>query len=551
MDPVVTPPVKTKRVKLTHVVLPVLSAVLLSFCFPFASAWWMAWLALVPLYYVLLRANGSPRSGFVCGFWFGLALHLVGVYWMTKLGTVPWIGVAVIESGGFAFFGAVAAPLLYRLPTWARPVVFGALWTCLEYGRTLSEVAFPWFPLAATQVPVLPMVQVVSVAGQWGLSFAIALVNGLLLEAYQAHRFRAVAWFRWLAGAAVYVPIALALGGRFVMWALDNPEIGGAGNEHAVRKVAIVQGNVGKVPENADYDVLDQYRSSALETYLQMTRFAGREAASDVSFVLWPETVVPGYLLLEPTLQFPISSLAREIGTDLLVGTMHAGGKDERFNSVVHLDPAGKVARTYAKQRLVPMGEFFLFRNVLGDIYDKYEVPNEDLTPGHEPGVFTVGEGTKATRVGMLICYEAVFPYISRGRVRDGAEVLVQATSDQTFDGTPNPQQHADLCVLRAVETRRYFVRAGATGLSQIIDSSGRVRRNIPSLKAGTIIDSFVIDRDETLFVRFGDWFVGLCAIITGSGIAYVLSRKRPAPVPDFRTPSSEEDALPEQTTRP
>ncbi len=502
--------------------LPVCSAVLLAFCFPFISAWWLAWLALVPLYLALLRAAGNIRAGLLTGFWFGLTLHLVGVFWMSKLGTVPWLGVAVCEAGAFALWGAIAAPLLFRLPTWARPLAFAATWTCLEWARTLGAMAFPWFPLAASQVPCLPMVQIVSVTGQWGLGFAVALVNALLVEAYQARRLRDESVFRWLAGSAVYVPVALWVGGYF---ALGNDAADPA--SAPTRNVTVIQGNVGKVPENADYSTLDDYRRTSLDTYLQMTRFAAKSGTKP-DFVLWPETVVPGYLLQDPILQTLVAGLARETNTDLLVGTADAGAGLTRFNSVVYLDPNGIVRRKYDKQRIVPMGEFFPFRDSLGSIYEKYNVPNEDLTPGRAPGVFPVGYGTRETPVGMLICYEAVFPYISRDRVREGARVLLQSTSDETFDGTPNPEQHADLCVLRAVETRRYFVRAGATGYSEIIDAGGNVSRRVPAGKPGTISDRVVLRTGETLFVRFGDWFVGVCAALTACAGMWVAARTRP-----------------------
>ena len=529
-----------------RVLSPALSALLLSFCFPFASAWWLAWIALVPLYFSLWQAQGNIRAGFVSGMVFGLVLHIIGMFWMSKLGVVPYVLLSIIESGGFAIFGAIVAPLLVRLPSWARPLLFAALYTCLEYGRSQGSVAFPWFLLAATQVPCLSIVQIVSITGQWGLTFAVALTNGLLWEAWAVQKLGDKVSFRWLAGFAVYVPIALAILGWFALVSLDKTESGGAAKETSTRTIAIVQGNVGKISENASSEDIDEYRWNALNTYLQMTRFAVG-TTKDLAFVLWPETVVPGYLLHDPTLQFQIASLARSTSTNLLVGTMDTGNRDERFNAVVHLDPRGEVRHNYAKQRLVPMGEFFLFRRELGSIYEKYDVPNDDLTPGRAPGVFDVGEGDSKTRVGMVICYESVFPYISRNRVKKGAQILVQSTSDETFDETPNPQQHADFAVLRAVETRRSFIRAGATGLSEIVDAGGRVRRKIPSLKAGTLIDTVALRQGETFFVRFGDWFVGLCEAITAFGVIVALLTKRPVPVPAILpTPSSAEDALPE-----
>ena len=537
MDPVDENPIlrvpsaRSRQKGLKGIALPVLSAILFAFCFPFASAWWLAWFALIPWYFALLQTRGNVKAGCASGFWFGLTLHLVGVFWMTKLGIVPWAVLAVFESASFALTGAIAAPLLFRLPTWGRPIAFAALWTVLEYGRSQGSMAFPWFMLAASQVPCLSIVQVVAVTGQWGLSFAIATVNGLLSEAYVMGKLRDTFAVRWLAGTAVYIPILLAVGGWFVLQ--GNP----IAKNLPTRRLSIVQGNVGKISENATPEMIGEYRWQALNTYLQMTRYVAKQEPGS-AFILWPETVVPGYLLQDPTLLTNIQRLARETKTNLLVGTMDAGDKQERFNSVVLLNESGVVRAKYAKQRIVPMGEFFPFRDVLGGIYTQYDVPNEDLTPGREPGVFTIGTNETATQIGMLICYESVFPYISCNRVREGAQVLVQATSDETFDDTPNPQQHADLAVLRAVETRRYFIRAGATGCSEVIDPFGHVLRKIPSQKAGTITEAIALRTGETFFVRFGDWFVacaGLLLLILG----FMAFPKRP--VPSSQTPSNEE----------
>ena len=504
---------------LKGVVLPILSAILVAFCFPFASAWWLAWVALIPWYAALLQTRGNVKAGFASGFWFGVTLHLVGVFWMTRLGVVPWAVLAVFESASFAVAGAIAAPLLFRLPTWARPIVFAALWTLLEYGRSQGAMAFPWFMLAASQVSCLPLVQIVSVTGQWGLSFAIATVNGLLLEAYFLGKRQDRFALRWLVGTAIYIPIGLALGG----WLVLRGESTSANRQY--RRVSLVQGNVSKISENATSEMIGEYRWQALNTYLQMTRYVTKKEAH-TDFVLWPETVVPGYLLQDPTLRATVSALAHETKTNLLVGTMDAGNTKERFNSVVSLDASGIVQNKYAKQRIVPMGEFFPFRDMLGSIYEKYDVPNEDLTPGREAGVFTVGNKNRPTRIGMLICYESVFPYISCNRVREGAQVLVQATSDETFDGTPNPEQHADLAILRAVETHRYFVRAGATGYSEVIDPFGRILQKIPSLQAATLTETIGLYTGETFFVRFGDWFVGVCALLTVIAIGFAIPRK-------------------------
>lgn len=510
--------------------LSALSAVLLAFCFPFASAWWLAWLALAPLYVALLAVRGNPINGAGCGAAFGFVLHLVGCFWMNELGAVPWVGVSVFETGAFAVFGAVAAFALFRLPPVVRPLFFAAAWTMLEYLRTLGAMAFPWFPLAATQVPCLELVQIVAVTGQWGLSFAVAVVNALAVEAFAARRIKDAAMFKLSASAAVGVPILLMVGGGISQSLVATKDTTDADDLSGnTRTVALIQGNVGKIAENADQS---DYREIALQTYLQMTRVAVAESRSrrieSVEFVLFPEAVLPGFLLRDPNVFLSVTALARETNTPILAGTEDMDGANHFFNSVVYVDETGAIRHNYAKQRLVPMGEFFPFRAELGNIYEQYQVPNDDLTPGKATGVFDVGIVNKPrqTRVGMLICYEAVFPYISRDRVRGGATLLTQATSDQTFDGTPNPQQHADLCVLRAVETRRWFVRSGATGLTEIIDATGSVRRKLPTGKAGTIVETVVLRTGETFFVRFGDWFAYGCAGLSAAGLVYAGARR-------------------------
>lgn len=469
------------------------------------------------------------RASLATGYFFGLALHLIGMFWMTSIGAVPWAVLSLIEAGWFALMGVVAAGLLPRLPAAARPWVFAALWTLLEFARSWGKCAFPWFLLAATQAreASLPIVQLSEATGLWGVSFAVAAGSGLAVEAWRAWREGGQKRAAGFVAAALAVPAALYVGGLVRMVTLTARSEA----DLPARTVGIVQGNIDKSIYQAE-----DGRAQTIRTYLGLTREA---AEMRPDFILWPETVVPGRLLQEWDLEATVSRLARETGTPLLVGTEHreytdGGGPGRRLNSAVYLDARGAVVTRYDKRRLVPMGEFFLFEEVLGPIFRLYGW-NESMTftPGTQPGVFPVGQGEQRTNIGMLICYESVFADVSRERARDGAQLLVQMTSDQTFDGTPNPQQHADYAVLRAVETRRYFVRAGATGLSEVIDAAGRVREKLPSGVAGTLNGAVRLREDVTPFVRWGDWFVGLCALgVAGTAAATLSRRTRPAAEP-------------------
>jgi apolipoprotein N-acyltransferase len=531
------------------------SGFLLTLAFP-PLAWWpLAWVALTPLYAVLAAppAPGAPgagggravRTGLGAGFAFGLALFLVGMFWMTEIGdgwlmkAIPWLVLSLIQAGPFALLGAACSALLPRLPAaWARPVAFAALWTLLEAARGWGSYSFPWFFLAATQVRAPVLVQIVSVTGSWGLSFAVALAGALLGEAWMAHRHlkpfrrRAVPLVAFLA-----IPGALALGGQFAINAGAATEAGPS------VPVGIAQGSFQK-PRGAAYTTADRYE--ILRLYLDLSRQAASRAPGPLAFVAWPETVVPGDrggLLRDAELRRTVGGLARDLGTPLLIGSTHVDEEGRLRNTAVLVEADGALGARYDKTRLVPVGEFFPLRRLLGPIYARYSVPGTDITPGALPGVLDVGgkntrDGGAATAhealpVGLLICYESAFPAIAAARVRDGARALVLLTSDQTFGATAGPYQHADLSVLRAVETRRYLVRAAATGISEVIDPWGRVRTSLGINARGALTDAIRPRRDRSGYVRGGDWFVGACgAFAAGALLSAALSghRRRAGP---------------------
>ena len=168
--------------------------------FPTVAAWPLAWVALAPWYGHLcaLADKREPpgasrkvrqarlRAGASSGFLVGFFLFLVGMTWMNEIGTGPWIVLSAIEALPFTLLGMAAVWLFRRLgpaatrAVWLRPLALAALWTLMDGLRTQTRYSFPWFILAATQVRALPLVQVVSFAGQWGLTFALVLCGALL-----------------------------------------------------------------------------------------------------------------------------------------------------------------------------------------------------------------------------------------------------------------------------------------------------------------------------------------------------------------------------------
>jgi apolipoprotein N-acyltransferase len=146
-----------------------------------------------------------------------------------------------------------------------------------------------------------------------------------------------------------------------------------------------------------------------------------------------------------------------------------------------------------------------------------------DLTPGEG---FHLLEGGPC-RVGVAICFESIFPYISRTLTASGAEVLCVITNDTWFGPTSAADQHAEMSTLRAVENRRYLLRGAATGVSCIIDPQGRVIDRLPIFRRGTVSAQVRSMRSLTFYTRHGEWFVYAVLGVIGLAAIRALCRRR------------------------
>jgi apolipoprotein N-acyltransferase len=111
----------------------------------------------------------------------------------------------------------------------------------------------------------------------------------------------------------------------------------------------------------------------------------------------------------------------------------------------------------------------------------------------------------------VLICYELIFPYLSRAEVKNGAGLLVNITNDAWYGKTSAPYQHFSMAVFRAVENRRALVRAANTGISGFIDPSGRITATTPIFEDAVITRDIQILKEITIYTRFGDFFAFIC----------------------------------------
>jgi apolipoprotein N-acyltransferase len=246
------------------------------------------------------------------------------------------------------------------------------------------------------------------------------------------------------------------------------------------------------------------------------------------------ETGLPGYPRLDTGLRNRIFSWAVENDTALAAGAHDidaATGEDT--NALFVITPrrdasgrarlterdtgegslaTGQIAGEYAKQELVPFGEYVPYRKYL-PFLNALHVAIFDDQPGSadQPAV---DAGAPVGQIGSAICYESSYPRFLRQQTRAGANVLDVITDDTWFGRTAAAEQHMAMSAMRAAENHRYLVRCAATGISAIFDPDGRVIAEAPLFTQSVVAAPIVSLSGETPFVRYGDWFVGLCVVI-------------------------------------
>lgn len=419
--------------------------------------------------------------------WCGVGFHAVLLYWldiaMARYGGMPQ-GLAVplvaLLVGVCAAFYALL-PVLYnvlrsgmRLP----PVLaFAVAVVVSEWLRGGAFLGFPWGLWGYSQARNPVGLMWARWAGVYGISFWIALLGAGAVVALRQRGGRALAV--WTLG------VALCLGGG--LWGLQaRPEA------LASVKVGVVQAAISQDIKNHASD----HAQRIVDAYTELTQQALRAGAE---VLVWPEGAWPLFVNTEaPKLPLPL------FGKPLLLGAPSYTKAPERlYNTAFWLDATGAVRGRYAKQHLVPFGEYVPLRRVL---------PVQKLVPGaldFTPGTSALPLGDPP--LGALICYDGVFPELARAAVLAGAEALVNLTNDAWYGVSSAPYQHRDFYVLRAVETGRWVVRAANTGLSLRIDPQGGLHGETALDAATSTVGRIDLHDHLTFYAQRGDWLVAAC----------------------------------------
>lgn len=495
------------------------SGLLLGLAFPKAGLWPLAWVGLIPLFLAL--EGVSPRRAFLLGYACGAVQFGVILYWISYV-TTTYGGMTLAAGAGVCallvlylalypgLFGLGLA--LTGRAGWPLWLVAPPLWVGLERLRGVAFTGFPWAELGASQFPWLTFIQAADLGGVALLSFVVVLVNVALAQ---------LSWRpapRQLVPALVaLVVLALSLlYGEFRLRQVDRlvaaaPRL----------PVAVVQGNI-----EQSLKWRDGLQDESIGAYRDLTRAALR--GSPPELVIWPETALPFYFLLEEEHTPAVMEFLKGLPSHLLLGSpayeVGSGGEVSYFNRAYLFGPAGRLLAHYDKVHLVPWGEYVPLKRYLP--FMGTAVP---ATIGNfEAGRFGLLEmdGQGAARIGVLICFESIFSDLAREAAGGGATLLANLTNDAWFGTTSAPYQHFSQSVLRAVETKRAVVRAANTGISGLIGPDGRVLASTRLQERTQLGGSVPLLDVTTIYTKIGNTWAWGC-LAWSAGLAAWAARRR------------------------
>jgi apolipoprotein N-acyltransferase len=479
--------------------LPVLSAVFLIICQPPISLFFVAAFALVPLLFSLKASR--KKHNFAVGFFAGVLCYLGLVYWvvvaMNTYGgiTVPLALLTLLLLVGYMalYMGLFTFLIGHLRDRYSVPVSISGppLWVVLEYARGILLSGFPWSNLAHSQYNFLSFIQIASVTGTYFISFLLVAINCFIYDVLRQKR------FPFAYGSIVIALLAVCL--VFGSFRLKDHTSGDI-------PVSIIQGNISQ-----DIKFDEAYKNFIINNYTSLSLEHGEETP----LVIWPETAMP-FIFLSDKSRSTIESIPQNLSNSLLFGTISKDSRGRFYNTAYVIGKRGEMQGEYSKVHLVPFGEYTPLATYFPFLEEiSVAAGNFFSGPNHSPISSDVG------KIGMLICYEGVYPYISNDTVSQGAQVLANITNDAWFGKSSAPYQHFAFYIFRAIETDRFVIRAANTGISAIIDPRGRTLAKTGIFQPAVLKGFFSLRNTKTVYVSYGDYFVLFCFLFLVALVVY------------------------------
>ena len=472
-----------------------------------------SWVCIGILLIVIFGAR--PLVAFGCGFLHGLLFCLTSVSWIAETLSVHgglslaggWGVLLLIATVWGILIGSFALAVHRLTFRGLGPACLGApfLWITFEFARAhLPEISFPWNLLGYPASANPGLIQLTTITGIYGLSFLVMSFNALLAWIAIGDAQNTRRRVRFVIAAAGLILLPSLAGKHFV----PQPKAG-----HYARAVQL------NFPEAASY-TSDWFTQHAREME-EIERLSLKPSVSKPDLLVWPEAPVP-FSFQDVQFARVASTLAIQSQNPFLVGAIEWKQPLDSvqtsphvnlapYNSALLLDLQGQRIFVYDKIHLVPFGEYEPFPFI-------HRVVNSvsDEVGGFRKGNnYSVAHLPRGFRAGVFICYEAIYAGEVRRFAANGAQLFINISNDGWFGHSAAAEQHLRMARVRAVENRRWIVRATNSGITASIDPYGNIFRPLPvDVRAATDLP-YDFRTDLTIYSRFGDWFAWLCVLVS------------------------------------
>src|SRR5829696_725031 len=489
------------------------TTLLLILSFPNFEFSFLAWIALVPLLFVIAR-QPSPLRMFFLGWAVGSLFFYVSCYWLTysmiHYGGLPTVVAYLLLVPpavlvGF-FHGLFALLIALAVKRWGNFAILLApvFWTALEFTR-LAVTGQLWNALGYSQAYHSSLIQPAGWGGVYAVSFLILAINSAIVLFIAGRS-------KW----TVVTPLSIALLVLLVVWISPAfVTLSGASTASHVNVVAL-QPNV---PMNAVKTVAET--KELLDRHWSLSINALQSLPDDKlpRLVVWPESPMNFTYAFDLAFQEQLRSFAEANHTSLLFNSLEPAAVNGFYNSALLINEEGRLISQYDKIRLMPFGEYVPLPQWLPGASLITGIVGE-FTPGSNYTLMPFGD----QRAGTFICIESAYPWIARRLTHDGAGVLINISNDGYLGPTAVMRQHLANAIFRAVENGRPVLRVTNTGLTAFITEEGRVRDLTEPFEADVRVwTNHPADSRDTFYTRHGDLFVYLCTVITF--VVFLLDR--------------------------
>ncbi|MCK5541655.1 MAG: apolipoprotein N-acyltransferase [Desulfobacterales bacterium] len=482
-----------------------LSGFLLALAFPGVNFYPIAFIGLVPLLVSIEKMEKKER--FFAGLVAGFAHYLILIYWfLITMHTYGKLNIIIAGSAlilmclyfalYFAFFSLIIG--FFKYNSLFMPFFAASLWVSLEYLRTYIFSGLPWGITGYSQYLNNYFIQIADITGVYGISFFIILINALV--AMIVINLKKDNKKILLSGFYILI-IFIAV---FSYGITRNNKIETYIDKADNTKIAVIQGNI---RQDVKWD--KRYVSETLNKYFVLSEKVSKE---NPDLIVWPETALPFYYGFAKDLSGQVDVCVRKAKTNFLIGSpafKKSKTKMEYYNRAYLLNRFSIETGKYDKIHLVPFGEYVPLGKYLSFL-GKLTAQSGDFTQGEydtQPLQFGAGNA------GILICYEIIFPALSKNFVQKGADILITITNDAWFGNSSAAEQHFSTAVFRAIENRRSLARAANTGISGFVDPNGRVSEKSEIFVGASLVHDLPILKIKTFYTIFGDVFAIFCSI--------------------------------------